>query len=587
MADVFISYSKAAPRELTERLATWLEQQNLSVWWDRDLASGESFRHEIRRQLIAAKAVIVIWSRPASTSDWVHAEAAVAARVGRLVSLAAEDVTDRDLPLPFGVFHLTRVEDQDEILRAVRRRIEGTLEPASAIDFDPRWAGLWLLDPLQTAFDPSDASPSPASLVLARHALVPYMEIGGELNDFIQWAKGAGDSQSRKLVCARVLHGAGGQGKTRLMIETCAKLSDDGWLAGFIPPNLIGKGFEVSEAKVRSLIENGNDARPLFLVIDYAESRRTEVEWVCQCLLRRRNKRGTAARLVLLSRSVGEWWLDLFKDPDVQKLFGLENGRPDVSLLMAEAESFTPGQRHTLFESSVKSLKLVLEEAGRATPNLPPKSNQIQRVVLGSDNARPLAIQIEALLYLYGEAPDDARLSIARLLDLVLGLETTSWSRRLKMSEERDRRLRVARGVCHTTLTTRINTREAALTLIMQAEGCTAAVADNIHYDLHTLDGAENGGLLPLEPDLIGEHHVASTADFKLIDACIDWAQTDSQRRRAILTVLNRATRDEHGALALKAMELLRAFLDDPRVISDLVPVAISTPGQAFATSKG
>ncbi len=540
MADVFISYSSGA-RPLTEELALWLEAQRLSVWYDRELRSGVRYPTEIRRQLIAAKAAVVLWSRPSLHSEWVYAEAVEAARVGTAVFVTADDVAPSQLPLPFNAgFHVVRLEDREAILAGVRNRINGQLEPAKDQALDPRWAGIWLLDPLQRPFRSEDAKTSPASLLLARHALVPFLELGGELTAFLDWATG-----SRRRVSARVLAGAGGLGKTRLMIEVCARLADEGWLTGFVPDNLIGVGNELSELKLRTLIEDADSPRSLFLAVDYAETRRKEIEWLCKRLLQRRDKGGAPARLVLISRAAGEWWTDLFDDPDVQKLFGRDNGESDIFSLDVLTDSLTREKREALFQSSINAFRPVLEEAGRATPTSQPSADQLERVLDGETNARPLAIQLEAILHLYGEAPDGSRLSIDKLLDRVLGLETTGWARRLKIEGERQRRRRVARGVCQTTLAVRIDHRDQAIELLKRAEQCSDEVADDIHNELHILYGKPGGGLLPLEPDLIGEHHVAQIADDKLVDACLAWAQEDGARRRAILTVLNRSTRQK------------------------------------------
>ena len=113
LADVFISYSSAA-RPLTEELAAWLQAQRLSVWYDRELRSGVRYPTEIRRQLIAAKASVVLWSRPSLGSEWVYAEAVEAARIGTAVFVAADDVTPVQLPLPFNAgFHVVRLEDRE------------------------------------------------------------------------------------------------------------------------------------------------------------------------------------------------------------------------------------------------------------------------------------------------------------------------------------------------------------------------------------------------------------------------------------------------------------------------------------------
>jgi adenylate cyclase len=81
VADIFISYS-SLHRDLTRALAAAIEAQYGpgSVWWDQaGLRSGDKFSPEITRALDEAKAVVVVWTQGAVTSDWVYAEAARAA----------------------------------------------------------------------------------------------------------------------------------------------------------------------------------------------------------------------------------------------------------------------------------------------------------------------------------------------------------------------------------------------------------------------------------------------------------------------------------------------------------------------------
>ena len=134
--------------------------------------------------------------------------------------------------------------------------------------------------------------------------------------------------------------------------------------------------------------------------------------------------------------------------------------------------------------------------------------------------------------------------------------------------------------MCQTTLAIRIDHKDEAIELLKRAEQCSDEVADDIHNELHMLYGKLGGGLLPLEPDLIGEHHVAEIADDKLVDACLAWAQEDGARRRGILTVLNRSTRQkEHGELSSRATNQLRRLLANKALEQDLWQVAIGTPG--------
>lgn len=59
MADVFISYRKA-DRAKAEALAKALRVENLDIWWDAGIETGETFDEKIQAVLQEAKAVIVV-----------------------------------------------------------------------------------------------------------------------------------------------------------------------------------------------------------------------------------------------------------------------------------------------------------------------------------------------------------------------------------------------------------------------------------------------------------------------------------------------------------------------------------------------
>ena len=84
MADVFISYA-SPDRERARLLADGLEQQGLSVWWDREIQPGRPFDDAIEEALNSALCVIVLWSHASVKSDWVKAEAGEAAEKRVLV----------------------------------------------------------------------------------------------------------------------------------------------------------------------------------------------------------------------------------------------------------------------------------------------------------------------------------------------------------------------------------------------------------------------------------------------------------------------------------------------------------------------
>lgn len=116
MADIFISYSKA-DRDLTVKLAAFLEAEGFTVWWDKSLKPADTFRDEIMKELANARAVVTIWTENSIKSDWVRAEAGRAKADGKLIPLKASGLSYDDIPLPFGEMH-TENMSATELIRA-------------------------------------------------------------------------------------------------------------------------------------------------------------------------------------------------------------------------------------------------------------------------------------------------------------------------------------------------------------------------------------------------------------------------------------------------------------------------------------
>jgi len=91
VANVFISYARR-DRERVVALASALENQGLSVWWDPNLVPGRKFRHMIAEQLAAADSVVVVWTSASLESDWVQDEAEEARQRGVLIPVKMEHV---------------------------------------------------------------------------------------------------------------------------------------------------------------------------------------------------------------------------------------------------------------------------------------------------------------------------------------------------------------------------------------------------------------------------------------------------------------------------------------------------------------
>ena len=97
MIEIFISYAEE-DRVHAEALSHALEQQNWSVWWDKQIPTGKPFDEVIETALDEAKCVIVMWSAHSVKSRWVRTEAGEAANRNILVPVFIEHVK---IPLAF------------------------------------------------------------------------------------------------------------------------------------------------------------------------------------------------------------------------------------------------------------------------------------------------------------------------------------------------------------------------------------------------------------------------------------------------------------------------------------------------------
>ncbi|MEK7264669.1 MAG: SUMF1/EgtB/PvdO family nonheme iron enzyme [Pseudomonadota bacterium] len=90
MPDVFISYNRE-DRDRASVIASALEAEGFSVWWDAALRAGETYDEVTEQNLRTAGAVVVLWSKRSASSKWVRAEATVGERSSTLVPALIED----------------------------------------------------------------------------------------------------------------------------------------------------------------------------------------------------------------------------------------------------------------------------------------------------------------------------------------------------------------------------------------------------------------------------------------------------------------------------------------------------------------
>jgi hypothetical protein len=322
---------------------------------------------------------------------------------------------------------------------------------------------------------------SPARLVRARSGVIPYAARDGVLADLVSWA------QPGTPFATCVVGGRGGSGKTRLGVELCEQATGAGWLAGMLEPS-------ADQGALEALLD-AQTAR--LIVVDYAETRGEQLELIAPLL----NGYATIAhpvRLLLLVRSKpreGGDWTGVLR----------RRRHDQLDVLLDDAEQRTledlpldRDARDILFTTAARAL------TRRADTDIVP----LAPAVLEQDAfSSPLMVVIAAYLAVHGDAVPATRRA---LLDELVGHEDTYWQHTVdpKRTPEALRR----RVVALATLTTAADEESAtdALRLLPDLRTVDSERAHELARwaaDLYPGDGYWGA----LEPDLVGEHLVATT----------------------------------------------------------------------------
>jgi TIR domain len=97
MADIFLSYAREDEARI-EPLVAAFQAQGWSVFWDRHIPAGQSWRSHIGQALQNAKCVVVVWTYHSVASRWVMEEAEEGQQRGNLVPVLLDTV---ELPIGF------------------------------------------------------------------------------------------------------------------------------------------------------------------------------------------------------------------------------------------------------------------------------------------------------------------------------------------------------------------------------------------------------------------------------------------------------------------------------------------------------
>ncbi|AEM88595.1 tetratricopeptide repeat protein [Streptomyces violaceusniger] len=133
---------------------------------------------------------------------------------------------------------------------------------------------------------------SPATLLQARRQIVPFRGRTTLLTDLDTWAQEDGFG-------AKLLHGPGGQGKTRLAQHLADTLTTRGWTALWLR----------ADAPADTLADLSAAAVPLLVIVDYAETRSPQLTALLEAAAQ--HVGDSAFKVLLLARTAGDWWNDL------------------------------------------------------------------------------------------------------------------------------------------------------------------------------------------------------------------------------------------------------------------------------------
>jgi hypothetical protein len=311
---------------------------------------------------------------------------------------------------------------------------------------------------------------------------VPFHGRTDEIDSIDAWCDAPG------ALAVRLYTGAGGMGKSRLLIEACQRRAAAGWRSGFLDRRAAG----MSTALSRALLD-GAGRGGVLVVVDYAETRRAELQDLLSTAF---TVCGAArVRIVLLARAAEDWWnqikggadgvADLLAGPATEWI----SLRPLASGIAEREASYCAALQH--FASRL----------GTSCDMTPP-----------DDLAAPcydsaLLLHMRALAGVQGVRVKGDQ----GILDYVLDRERRCWRDRARASGLPEPLLRgIGQAMAAITLGGGVRSPADALmlfdriaSLADQPRATLSAVSDLLH---DTYPG--DLWIEPIQPDLLGEHLV-------------------------------------------------------------------------------
>ncbi|MGW8065920.1 S1 family peptidase [Streptomyces ziwulingensis] len=428
--------------------------------------------------------------------------------------------------------------------------------------------------------DVPDPQLSSSYLLHARSAVVPMSGMTGQLDTLDAWCR---TSRSTDITAVT---GMGGIGKTRLMTELLHRLAQPrpdqpaarGWTGGFLADT------PLQQPPPYGMLATSK--YPLLIAVDYAETRRTQIDQILDILAARRG--GQPVRVLLLARGHDNWWPSLRLARQGTSV--ISTGAP-VAIDPADALSNTSTE--SAFDDAKRAFTeriRALRNAGHewATSPLTPDTEKDGTLTgtVKPDDDKVISLHMAALAEVLTTLND----SFARHenpMDVLIAHEMSYW-----------RRIVEARGLFFDENLMRTLVSVQTLTGARRRSDARAAVAAgfDVHYsgfpntaphdgarlaayeDILTAaypsgDGARWG---TMGPDLLGAAlvtEVEEASDQQFIEQLLPHPHLSTEQRHQGLTVIARATPDQ-PALAAGAA---RAVAAAPRQLLSLAARTVAS----------
>jgi tetratricopeptide (TPR) repeat protein len=385
----------------------------------------------------------------------------------------------------------------------------------------------------------------PSMLLRGEFRVVPFEGREEELERLLAWCA------QDEAISVRLTTAPGGQGKTRLADELCDRLGV-GWTAGVLDPN-------ASPDDLSRLACSGSRC---LLVVDYAETRSSQVRELIEMFAR---EQAVCLRLLLLARSAGDWWTRLCDQADDETA---------AVLLAAEHERLGPlpgaqASRRASFEAARDAFAVRLGIDPRHAP-APPDLNDSRYGLTLTLHMTALAMLLDAVDPLHPH-PSVHGNPAAR----VLAHERRYWQRTsTDIAPAVLDQVVAAATLCGAADRTAAYQLLSRLPDLADQQRIILSRCVSWAVQMHPGDWA----LAPLQPDLLGEEHVADVLrTAPEVAGALAGGADDAQLHR-FLTVLGRAApRHEH----ITALLLLLVAHEPERRVPAAVKVAAQLPDPA------